>query len=329
MNVQTTSVFDHVTLVVPRIRIWTGAATINREKVFEGASKMPPKKLITDGEIHLVARSRIAPLINQRAAVERKLEPYGAKFLGGHIVPNDKVDQCLSEMKDIEAQFNDELNKLTSDLDMAYAEQEKEFPEWAQIMRLHQISHGQVSGRCRFEIAVLRIAQPVSPKAADAFDNSQDSVIAAVLVSLARNAKATQKLMIGRDVIGQKLLNNVRDHVEKLHGFRFANPQVLPVANALRESLAKLPKKGDLDMVQTQLVAGIIAQLSDPETILQHGAAVMSGFVAAQQPEESVDLLSPISTSNEDDKPAPIHHANPLPMPPPQVPAQTRQALVW
>jgi hypothetical protein len=306
-----TKVLDQMVLVVQAITLWSGKVKIDRERDFVGvADKLPPKALVSDGEINLVNPKHLNVLAAKRTAVQRVLEKHGLRFIGGALVHKDKADEAFEEIERIRADFDEVLAALEKNLPAYYAEQESAFPQYVELMRKHRVDAAEVRKRHQWRVTAFTMGEPGTAKADAAFASAEGSVAQALLDAIAREAKVLQKSFHGRQSIGQRGLNCVKEIVSKLDSFAFVDARVYPCVLSLRTVLDSLPRRNELTPSQTQTVLGVLARLVDPDELVAQGRAVMAGLPASvaievEEPEQTAQVGLPLQ----------VIPARPVPLP--------------
>lgn len=303
--VNTTSIMEQVTLICPVIAAWSGTAKIRRDSDLKAISgQMPPKALVSDGAKHLIDSKEISALVTIRKAVQRDLEKIGVPMCGGFLIHSKDVQKAMIVVDHGEKQFQATLDILVAELPRLYAEQEARFPGWAELLRPHQISGTEVRSRCSYSVAAFKLHEPTQPSAALAFRAAEGCVIHSLLESIAKEADRIRKAsFIGVTQIGQRPMRAIRDMLGKLESFSFVDPRVYPSCQVAHGILATLPKKGEMSLNETAALDGLLAKLSDPGTVLEHGQAVLA--MQDQQVTHSTTDQNPAAATVANATPAP------------------------
>jgi hypothetical protein len=329
--VNTTSVMDKVTLIYPTISVWSGTARVRRDKDLANVSgQLPPSELISDGVKHLVESKELAPLVTVRKAVQRELEKLGIPMCGGFLVLTKNVQKAMLIVDSAEKEFDSLLGDLITRLPDLYAEQEARFPEWAELLNPYQISGAEVQTRCSFAVAAFKLSEPTASAAAPAFRVAEGCVVSSLLDTIAKEADRIRKTsFLGVDAAGQRPMRAIRDMVDKLESFSFVDARVYPICVTMRDVLGNLPKTGSLSRTQTATLDGMLAKLSDPATVLEHGQAVLSNQAHVVFAPITVDPIVhddlPIAAGLFEDEDEPSF----LPPPSPQRNNEWNQSLVF
>jgi len=308
-----TKVLDQMVLVVQAITLWSGKVKIDRARDFAGiADQLPPKALVTDGEINLVDPKHMNVLAAKRTAVQRVLEKAGIRFIGGALVRKDQAEAAFEEIERIHAEFDQVLDSLIRNLPAYYAEQEAAFPGHVGLMRKHQLAASVVRDRHRWQVTAFAMGEPGTAKADAAFAGAEASVTHAMLEAVAREAKLLQKSFHGRPTVGQRGLNCVKDIVRKLDSFAFVDARVYPCVQAFDAILALMPKRNELTPSQTQEVLGVLARLADPEELIAQGSAVNAPAATPEPEEETAQAMGSDETLTPVALPLPLVPTAPL-----------------
>ncbi|MHB8742813.1 MAG: DUF3150 domain-containing protein [Sulfuricaulis sp.] len=311
MSITTTTMpAERLVIMSSRIRIWSGTVKLERDTdLVQINGQLPPKELVSDGRKQLIPAAPLLPLYNVRKQIERalKAEGFAGLVADGIAVTAKKADEFLLELSKFEQAFEHAREGLIANLHLHYDAQEQAFPEWATMLRSARLSRNEVRDRCKFGMAVFRMAPPDADSASPGsrlYADMMGQALPTLMEDIAADAGKLAERFKGRSCVKQAQVAPVRRLVEKLKGFAFLDPRVQPIAAGLTTVLDGLPLTGALNAAHTACCVTVLKQLMDPVGIIAHGLGVIENPVVA---EEEVQVELPIAASDE----------APAPLPPP------------
>lgn len=282
-----TTVLHGIALYHPMIEIWSGTVRVQRAEDLKDASDhLPPSALVSDGRKRIIRKEPLRPLLAIRKRVDRLLRTAGFPFMGGIAVPETACAHIEAVLPELEKEFLAAVDSMCQNLGTEYALLEEEYPEWAEMLNKSRLGDVSVRARCRFDVVSHRVAAPdanQSPGAAKRFNKIADAALPTLLEDIGNNAETIYKDTVkGKGRISSKTGAVVKRLVEKLSAFSFLDPRVDPMASALANQLQNLPSTGWLSPMETAMVASVLNTLSDPETLIQQGAAAIQTTIDPQ-----------------------------------------------
>ncbi len=291
-------------LVTADLRIWSGGVKLTREEdLTEVASKLPPKGMVSDGRKMLVRPAALAPFHAIRKRLERLLGRVGFKLMpDAWAIPETDCENFLTEVEELESEFNGLIPDFLVSLPRHYAEQEQEFPEWALQLRFGHLTPEQVESRMRFQVGMYRISPPAdgNSRLNRRYDDVVNGAVPALLTDVADKATKLLEGAIGRKLTcTQAHKGQVERLVDRLDAFSFMDHRVGPTASALRSMMGCIPALGPLTPGNTAVLRVICEQLADPATALQDLAIGEDEEDTTTIPEPQITAPPPMtSTTN-------------------------------
>ena len=269
------SVLAKAIIVVSLIEVWSGKITASREADLDATTStgLPPHDIYSDGQKQIIDPKVLAKLETQRRMAQRDFVKLGFATQLGYIIAPGHEDELYALMNERRKAFELALDDLTSNLDSHYADWEKKHPGHESFLRRKRPTATEVKARCKFNIAVFRVAPVDSEIGQHNFEAIAKTTVPALVQDIANNAGALLKGSFSSMArVTQRQLGSVRDLVAKLKGFSMFDARILPSAEALETVLAGLPHTGPLTPAETTMVAAMLRTLSDPTEVLAIGA---------------------------------------------------------
>lgn len=327
MSIQTQphQILSGLVLVCPQIDIWGGTVSFDPRSQLSVTAReeLPPQQLASNGRLHLIPTgshrnggpaSPLATLTSKRKAVARRIRNTGFPFLGGMAIPQNIADEVLKDLALIEGEFQTAVDDFLLELPELFAQRQKEYPMWAEVLKKHQPEPTSLRDRFRFHVHMYAIGVPGSPEAAAHCQTTALKALPALLAEIAIGAaEMLEKSFSNRTVeVTQKAVNPVRQLIAKLDAFSFVDPQVAPLVAVLNDHMRTIPRNGPLNAEQEkQLVVGL-TMMANPQHLLAFGAqqaATPAAIPAAHQPQAPstpvVPLVLPVT---------PVQPANVFPL---------------
>ena len=298
MSTNQTIPAEQLVIVMPKIEVWSGSIKLDRATDLPQVNgQLPPKGLVTDGRKRLISNLPLLDMLNVRKRIERATRAEGFTLVGtGVAMTAAKAEVLLQEMPQFERAFIEAREGLINHLPQHYADQEALYPSWAGMLRSARLSADEVRSRCRFNVAVFRMAAPdanPASKANELYAQMTSQVLPTLLEDVAADATQLLARFKGKPCVKQTQLTAVKRLVHKLLEFSFLDPRVQPVAAGLESLLDALPVTGALDAPQTACCVAVLQSLMNPALIIAHGTGVIANITApavATQHELDVDI---------------------------------------
>ncbi|HOV56389.1 MAG TPA: DUF3150 domain-containing protein [Rhodanobacteraceae bacterium] len=269
-----------LTMLYPSITTWTGTVSVKREShLATVASQLPPKELITDGVIHLIEPKKLAPPASRRREVDRAIIKVGFAFMGGYALKDEDLDRVLTDIERIEKEYWADVNHICANLESLYDERARSFPHWAHLIETNKLEGAQARARYSFSVTPMKMAQPpAESKAVMAFERGLDGIQDAVLASIASQARDMATRLFGnrQAAMTRRSINRIWEILEKVDSFSYIDARMAPVKEKLSAMLDALPVKEPFSPTDIGVVSAVLAQLQDPEALLNVGQAMFA-----------------------------------------------------
>lgn len=277
-------VLNDLALVMTKLVMWSATRKASREDdLREIQDRLPPRQILSNGEIRLVDPSTMEWTARFRKRLERIIRKRGTRTEMGHFVPMRFVDEVRHELNVFKADFDEEVESFIQDLPENMRSWAGANPAWAHILERKAVNPGSVRKQFSFTFTFF-IPQPVDQGDTGTLVRTiSDSVISDV-VGIVR--PLWERSLAGKDRVTARTLATFDAVSEKLSSFSLLSPELVPVARMLEKTLAELPKTGTIagsDFVALERAAVI---LSSPDLILSYESA--SAGTDAHAGEESV-----------------------------------------
>lgn len=276
MAVLHTDPLNGLVIITADLRIWSGGVKLTREDDLSSVKdQLPPTGMVTDGRKNLVKPKALAPFHAIRKRLERLLVRSGFRLMAdAWAVPESEISNIVSEIEELEQEFNDAIPSLAALLPSYYQEQADEYPDWRDQLKKGELEVHEVTSRMKFNVGIYKIAPPVADSAASKlnrrYNDVVNSAVPALMSDIADKAQALLKGPIGTKLVcTQTQHTQVRKLVERLQVFSFLDHRVGPTADALESMLSCIPQTGPLNSGNTAVLRVVAEQLSIPETALQ------------------------------------------------------------
>lgn len=271
-------------------RVWSGEKAIHREDDLSlVASQLPPKELMRDGVKQIVPARFLAKIRNIAANAERAAAQQGVRILKGWAVPTEVAEGTHKALKQVQTEWNDQVDYLVADLPNAYASHQAAHPAWATMLKDAEMTATQVRSAFHFSWTWLEIAAPrsQSPGLGEGYASLGAQAMESLLKDIAAPAARLLTTASKNDQVTQATLNAARRLVSKLSNFAFLDPKISPAVEAINGTLIAIPD-GRLDPVSTFALRAVLSALCDPNQLWSYAASPQ----ATQQPQTALPLAS-------------------------------------
>ena len=324
MNTNSIVPAEKLVIVSSRIRIWSGTIKVSREEDLpEIQGQMPPKEIMSDGRKTLIKPIHFAGMENVRKRIDRSLKDEGFPYVGvGTAISRAKAEAFTKDLTGYEQDFQVALDDLCSHLPDFYQEMiDDAGPSWAEFLSQSRLTEDQVRRRCKFGMAIYRMAAPDVDDAMGLYGATMDEALPSMLASVRKDAYKILDRVRGKTKMLQSQRQAVVKLVDKLKAFAFLDPRVGPTATGLRSVLDRLPQAKTLGEGDAAITVSVLQQLTHPRDILEHGTGVVDAIRSQQtyqldlsDPHPGADQEEPDTTDDvEADAPAAVPAHQPQP----------------
>lgn len=282
MSTQTSVAALEKTLIIrPRISLWTGRGTFNREDLGKDADKLPPKTLTTDGSITLCRRQTIVKLESLRTAVDREFSNFCVGFMDGFATDDANLAQALAVMDQNRPKFEALKHELLDNFERNVQGWIAENPKWEHLVRKHLPTKAYVEDRVQYRAFMFR-AVMASEGGLDAPENQSlaaetSGLSGQLFAEIEKEARTFRdRSLLGRADVTQDAVRPIRRMCKKLRALVYLDRRISPVIEYIELCLDALPKTGRMSGGDLSNLIGIIDFLADSERMKRHGADVIA-----------------------------------------------------
>lgn len=315
------------------------------------ADQIPPDELASLGSKRYCDPKKVAVFASLRRRMQRTLETIGVRFLGGYAIPEERVNEAVTALDAITAEYTAARDEFLVEFDQASREWAREFPEWEPVILRAIPPVETIAGRLRCSYQVFRINPIDRESEADetTANRGLEQATKGILGQLYHEAAVAasdlwEKSLRGRNQVTQRIRRPLDTLIDKLDGLSFIDPAVRQLATRIEDCVKQLPDDGPITGIPLSALTGMVLILSDEDRIQ---AFAMKGQTPMITDEDDADVTDDETTAADDTtarvpeepevatpptvQPAeePATAAPPLPAPPapPAVPASTTPPL--
>lgn len=299
-----------ITILIPAIRLTDCTVTVRPQDV-AGATGLPPKTLLEGGKLNIINKRYLSALQTAKRTFSSEAARFGFLFHGLHIVPREREDEAMASIQERVIERGEQAKaELAAVYEDAVERQILEFPEWETLLRGKAPSLTELMAKISFAVIPVPFTASASQFGQEAFNKLAKEIVPALERDVASLAKGILEGPIGASgPVLVSSLNPVRELAWKLSGFRLIDPRIGPVASALEDALAGCPSTGHVPVSDQILVASLLKQMANPQTLW----SITKAAGAAQQ--QSLPIPpTPAPTPVMQAKPvvAPVAPSNPV-----------------
>lgn len=288
MNTQTDIKVLHSLLALHLdVNIWTARKKLIPED-FSGAV-LPPDDLASLGSKRICDPDSLSIFGTLKSRAVSLLDRHGVRFLGGWAIPENQADDIVTELRQIQDDFNVARDAFLDSYDQSVRDWIAKHSGWEQIIADSTVSADYVRSRMGFNWKVYRI---VPPDPADTITaglaEEVESLGQTLFGEISKAAtEAWHKCFAGKTEITRKALSPLKTIHQKLTGLSFVEPRVAPVAELIQTAFESLPKRGRIEGANLLMLQGLVSLLRDAEGLVEHGQMVIDGTTSR----DVLDLL--------------------------------------
>ena len=282
--------------------LWTARKKLRPEDLkAAAASNLPPETLASLGSKKVCDPNELKGFASLKKRAERACETVGVRFLGGYAVPSDKLDGLLGELRAIEAEAAEEKRQFLIRYDSVIQQWIAENDEWREIILRAVEPASHVSRQIRFGHQAFRIGA-AGDEGAESNEGLEEEISGLgdrLIYEISRDANRLWEVSLqGRDKVTQKALRPLRAILAKLQGLVFLDTRIRPMIRRIEAGLAALPKSGNIEGQDLNLLAGLVLQLADPKGMRK----VVGSIPTAPEETEAEEIASPELPEEEEEE---------------------------
>ncbi len=285
-NLQTPiNVLDKMSALNLNISLWSARKKITFEDVDHIPNQdLPPQDLATLGSKKIAPPESLRIFTTLKARASNMLDRYGIRFMSGWAIPESLAHEVIGELCKIRDEFNTEKEKFLNEYDNLVTDWISKHNQWEEMLKNATDSPDYVRSRMAFDWQLYKVKSsfPKPNKQQQSIETGLNQAVenlgTTLFDDIVKTADETwRKVYEGKDSITHKALSPLKTMEQKLKGLSFIEPHVSPVAQMIEESLARVPKRGNI--VGSDLVAlqGLVCLMRDKEALISHAQKLMNG----------------------------------------------------
>jgi hypothetical protein len=199
-----------------------------------------------------------------RKWIHRRALECGTEFLGGYLMSPENAKIFISEVNDLFAKLNIEVESLIQDFPNLVNAWALQNPEYAAAIRSSAPSTATVRSRFKFGVRCFKVAS--SGDNTDAGLEEEVSGIAGQILSeIAKDVRLTWK---DRGYGAQQIKKLLKRISKKSESLSFINSDLSKITKLIDETLSALPPTGKIEDTQYLQLKGLFDMLMDPREML-------------------------------------------------------------
>lgn len=265
---------DQIALLVVRLTMWSATRKASRETdLKEVSSALPPREVLSNGEIRLVAPEHMEWTSKFRKRLERLVKTHGTRTYAGDIIPLDNLPEIRRELDAFKRDLERETQDFLSNLPVYLRQWSEKNSEWVAMIDRTEVTADTVRNNFGFRFTIF------SPGVVEGYEESMSDMLQSIGESVASEV-ATQvkpvweKSLKGKAKAVSRTLNLFRQIALKLNSFKAIAPELSAASAMLDETLASIPKEGVIEGADFIKFERAVLILSDKETVLSYGNVV-------------------------------------------------------
>lgn len=267
------NILKNVKIITLNVNIWTGRRSLSESDLkLKKGSQLPPETLAKLGSKLVMNPDELSVFQNLKTAAVRAALSVGTRFLGGYMIPNDKIDGLMEKLNSIESLFNEKKEKFRTKFEEAVTAWIDANPGWEDIIRNSAVTADVAASKLNFSKQVFDI-NPVDGQE-EGLQKEVDGLAGQLREEIEVQAQATWKQSFkGKTEVTQKALRPIKAMVAKIDGLTFIEPSLYDLARGLQDTLSGLPDKGVIKGKDLAAACGILAVLGNiPDAASQEAA---------------------------------------------------------
>lgn len=295
------------------INVWGGKRAISIEELLpvgvEVNDLLPPGE-VADKSISskLVDSDDIKAFTSLRKRFSRFLDAVGVRFMGGWLVPKDKLDEVISGLESLETEFFDLKRDFLRDFEDKVETFLEKWGERATAVRRYVPTVDEVSRKFDCSFSIYEVTQPAEEgnPLNQRMQKAVEQVADTLFEEVAKAAGQVYKKSFMSDKASQKAVKSVVGILDKLEGMQSATRLAEPLVAHIRDHMAKLPKTGYVTGRDLNAMQACLLLLANPDFAKQHAQAILEGgspsiFNAARATVGDIDWDNALGDEPEDE----------------------------
>ncbi len=258
------------------INIWSGCRKLTPTDL--ASTSLPPERLASLGSKKVCNPETLRIFTTLKSRAVALLDRHGVRFLGGWALPDAHVPELLKALNHLADEFTAAKDKFLTSYDESITAWIADNPGWEDLIARSLVRKDVVRSRLHFSWQMFKVAPPRRAGVGHSLVQTVQGLGQTLLADVAKGAADLwERSYAGKTEVSLKALQPLRLLHQKMAGLHFLEPRILPVVTMMEDALAQLPEKGPLRGSDLLSVQGLLSLLRDPDTVLQHGQALLDG----------------------------------------------------
>ena len=288
------------TLVHLKIRCWSGEKKASRDNDISmgKGGKLPPKKLLAIGRKKIFPPRSLDPFNRIRKSSERCCLDKGTRFMGGYAIPDEDVDELITELEIIQESYRRSIINFLAEFDLNKQQWISDNQDFEHILRDQVPTRAAVENAFGFSIKLFKL-QPL-----EGHDPDGDEVANQILHEVGTSCKDMSNRMLDRSTAigGKTLKKQLEPLINKLDTLSFGNGRIITVLNEFRAFRDSVPEvRLDQNHETFRHAVTFLSMCADGEKLerIINGQFSVTYLVQGNEPQPGLDSLvnSPITPS--------------------------------
>jgi len=294
----TTNILGNIRVLMLDIRLWSGRSSLKPEdcKLADG-SELPPETLAKLGSKLLIDPKELAPLNAFKQRVVRAALAVGTRFIGGFAIPENKINDLVAEIDEVETLFMAYRGELLERYDEKHQAWKDANPGWESVIQNASVSVKDVARAVSFSAQVINVAPVVEHS--KGLEIEVKGLAGQLRREIEVEAKKTWKDSYkGQVEVTQKAIRPLRSMLSKIEGLVFIDSGLYDIVEGIKDVLASLPKDGFIKGRQLAEVCGVLSLLGDiPEA---NKSLIANALAEAEEAKEAIAEAQAIEVAKEE-----------------------------
>lgn len=297
MNIQSDiKVLDSLLAVNLDISLWSARRKMTAQDL--GSTELPPEDLASLGSKRIADPAHLKIFGTLKARATSYLDKHGVRFMSGWAVPQEMANEITEQLSKIRDEFILEKEKFLATYNESITSWIEKHDDWADIIRNSVVNPDYVRSRMGFRWQLYKVVPSAMDSTVDDGLCSEVENLGNTLFSeVADSARDMwKKVFEGKTEVTHKALSPLKTLHTKLTELSFIEPHVMPVADIIKASLQRIPKKGNIVGADLLLLQGLVCLLKDSKALLEHAHKITQGY----GPVTVVDYLASVRLEEQD-----------------------------
>lgn len=271
-----TNLIDGVCLTACIVSGSCGESTIPKELVsLQGVGS---SKVLKGTKIEWFPKDALKFVNATSTGTKAILSKYGVRFGDMTLIPIDKLDDCMQELKEAELKFNSNLQSALDEYDELIQRHKSDNPGIDNLIDDFKLPKDQFESRFKFKVLTPLAMTPL-------FEDDQDALasdiaetlydeIAAMATKIYYKSIFDKKSNGLKDRISGKVKSSLKAVYNKMASLAFLDHNIIKLLEDFRNMLKDLPKSGYIEGSDRNQLAMFTLLLGDAEKLQVHGTGI-------------------------------------------------------